>query len=96
MWVLRSDQAAPQPSSLTSELGDQAGNMPDCLDSVPQSSYATAALGRDRTTQGKSASVPLLTCYATCGWAYLKLSFTSEMEAISMIYAIGLQEDLRR
>lgn len=94
--MLRSDQASPQPSSLTSELGDQAGKVPDFLDSVPQSSYVTAALGRDCITRGNFASAPLLTTMLTCGWAYLKSSFTSEMAAINTIYAIWLQEDLRR
>lgn len=94
--MLRSDQAAPQPSSLTEELGNQAGKVPDFLDSVPQSSHVAAALRRDCTTQGHSLQFHSSPAMLACGWAYLKSGFTSEMGAISMIYAIRLEEDLRR
>lgn len=89
--MLRSDQAAPQPSSLTAELGNQAGKVPDFLDSAPQSSHVAATLRTDCTTQGRSAPATL-----AGGWASPKSGFTSEMGAISMTYAIGLEEDLRR
>lgn len=95
--VLRSDQADLQYQlPCLSRWPRLARCLTSCDSALQTTGCCSSTLGETVSHRAASLQFHCSPATCTCALACLNSSFTSEMETVDKIFAIGLQEDLMR